>query len=118
MVAQKLLNLDGVRERLGDEIELVKELAQHYVENASAQLSQVEVAVQCGDPKALEQAAHSFKSSVAIFGADAAVTLAQALEDLGHAGLVDGAAPKFLELAALARQLELEITTIILGRKS
>ncbi len=114
MAAQRLLDLDGVRERLDNEDELVAELARHFIERAPGQLAAVEAAVERADAKALEFAAHSFKSTLAIFGAFPAVAIAQALEDLGHAGKVDGAAVKFTDLATLARQLEREIVSTIL----
>lgn len=117
MTALKLLDLEGVNERLDYEYKLVVELAQHFVERSGGQLSQVDTAIRGSDPKALEYAAHLFKSSLAIFGADAAVIVAQALEDLGHMGKIDGAASLVLELAALTDQLKHEIITVILGQK-
>ena len=117
MATPKLLDLDGVRERLDFEDELVAELAQRYVERAPAQLSAVSDAIRKGDPKALEYAAHFFKGALAIFGAEAAVTLVQTLEDLGQAGQMDGAAAKLVELENLTRQLDAEIVTFILGQK-
>lgn len=118
MAPQKLLDLAGVRDRLDGDDELVAELARHFLERGPAQLAAVEAAAGRGDPKALQFAAHTFKSTLAIFGAAPAVALAQSLEDLGQAGRVDGAAAACADLVTSARQLELEVAAEILGRTS
>ena len=62
-----------------------------YLKNSVQQVSELEKAVQSGDPKALQSAAHSFKSSSANVGAHIVAARCKELEELGRADTSEGA---------------------------
>jgi HPt (histidine-containing phosphotransfer) domain-containing protein len=111
----RLLDVEDFRGRVGDDAELMRELSSAFVQRLPASLAALEKALAAADAKALERAAHTFKSSIAIFGAAPAVEAALAMERLGHEGRVDGAAALLAELTGLIHELEAEIRAIVIG---
>jgi HPt (histidine-containing phosphotransfer) domain-containing protein len=67
----------------GDEL-LLRSVIAAFVEDTPALLGAARAAVAEGDGASLEHAAHTLKSSVALFGAAKTTGAAQALEDLGR----------------------------------
>jgi HPt (histidine-containing phosphotransfer) domain-containing protein len=96
--------------RVGDDLELADEIVAAFLERAAGLLAAVGAAVAAADPRQLQHAAHSFKGSLAVFGAATAVDAAQRLEDLGAGGSAAGAAADLAQLqtltATLIRELE------------
>jgi two-component system, sensor histidine kinase and response regulator len=78
------LNSAVALERLGGDEELLREVAQLFLEEYPTLMTQIRAAVSAGDPEALQRAAHSLKGSVSNFGADAAYHAAFALELMGR----------------------------------
>lgn len=78
------LNNAVALERLGGDEELLREVAQLFLEEYPALVDEVRAAVAAGDADALQRAAHSLKGSVSNFGADAAYDAAFALEMTGR----------------------------------
>jgi two-component system sensor histidine kinase/response regulator len=78
------LNSAVALDRLGGDEELLREVAQLFLEEYPALLSQVRAAVAANDAGALQRAAHSLKGSVSNFGADAAYQAAFTLEMIGR----------------------------------
>ena len=68
-------------ERVGGDEELLKEIADLFVEDAPQLLEAIRVAIEAKDGAALHRAAHSLKGSVANFGAEKAVETAFQLEE-------------------------------------
>jgi signal transduction histidine kinase/DNA-binding response OmpR family regulator/HPt (histidine-containing phosphotransfer) domain-containing protein len=102
-----LRNLDG------DE-EFLRELGGMFLEQYPAALEAIAAAVERGDSKELEQAAHALKGSSRIVGAGAVAASALELETLGHAGKAAAAGEALERLrhhlaqlgSALAAELE------------
>ncbi len=90
-------------ERVGGDEELLKEIADLFVEDAPQLLEAIRVAVEAGDGSALHRAAHSLKGSVANFGAEEAVKAAFQLEQMGKNNQLDGAVDVF---SLLKREIE------------
>ena len=80
-LAAALAGLDG------DE-DLIRELAGLFLEEWPRLLGDVRVAVEAGDARALDRAAHAIKGRLANFRARAASDAAQRLEALGKEGRV------------------------------
>lgn len=78
------LNSAVALERLGGDEELLREVAQLFLEEYPVLVSQIRAAVAAGDADGLQRAAHSLKGSVSNFGADAAYHAAFALELIGR----------------------------------
>ena len=72
--------------RLGDDLELVTELIELFLEESPKLLVEVQIAVQRRDAKAIERSAHRLKSSAGNFGMNATVATALRLEVLGRTG--------------------------------
>jgi two-component system, sensor histidine kinase and response regulator len=96
--------------RVGGDIDLIKEIAQLFVEDYPRVLDELHQAVDNGDAQAVERTAHGLKGSVSTFGAHAAMEAALTLENLGRARQLDPVrqALNTLELALAALRPELE----------
>ena len=71
---------------LGDDLELVSELIELFLEKAPKLLSNLQRAVQSRDAKRLERAAHELKVAARNFGRSEAVNAALQLEVMGRKG--------------------------------
>jgi two-component system sensor histidine kinase/response regulator len=96
--------------RVGGDAELLKEIAQLFIDDYPRALDDIREAVNRGDAKSLERSAHGLKGSVANFGALSAVEAARKLESMGRAAQLAEAQQVIhtLELALAALRPELE----------
>ncbi len=95
--------------RVGSDTELLRELAQLFLEESPRLMGELRAAHEQGDAKQVERAAHGLKGSVANFGAKPAVDAAHQIELLGKAGKLEAVAEvlRSLDLALLALHAEL-----------
>lgn len=105
--SEQLVSLDHavVLERLGGDEALLQEVAQLFLEEYPALMSEICAAAQDGDARRVERAAHSLKGSIANFGAEPAVQAALAVETIGRSGDLAGAQEAYAQLAVLMLQL-------------
>ena len=82
----EVFNHGEMRNRLGDDLELVTELIELFLEESPKLLVNVQIAVQRRDAKAIERSAHRLKGSAGNFGMNATVKTAMRLEVLGRSG--------------------------------
>jgi two-component system sensor histidine kinase/response regulator len=96
--------------RVGGDVDLLKEIAQLFVEDYPRVLDELHQAVDTGDAQAVERTAHGLKGSVSTFGASAAMEAARTLENLGRARQLEQVRQVLntLELALAALRPELE----------
>jgi two-component system sensor histidine kinase/response regulator len=96
--------------RVGGDIDLLKEIAQLFVQDYPRVLEELHQAVNGGDAQAVERTAHGLKGSVSTFGARAAMEAARTLENLGRARKIEelNQVLHTLELALAALRPELE----------
>lgn len=78
-------------ERVGGDEDLLREMAQLFLEEYPAQISAIRNAVSQRDAKAIERTAHSLKGSVGNFAASTAYQSALALEIVGRTGKLEEA---------------------------
>ncbi|MDP8990767.1 MAG: Hpt domain-containing protein [Acidobacteriota bacterium] len=71
--------------RVGDDLELLREIAVLFMDECPRALLEIQQAIAGEDAAKLENAAHSLKGSVANFGAPAALAAAFRLEQMGRA---------------------------------
>jgi HPt (histidine-containing phosphotransfer) domain-containing protein len=89
--------------RVGGDPELLKEIADLFLENYREWLDELRQATERGDAPGVERTAHGLKGSVANFGARKAVEASLSLENLGRSRDLNGATES---LAALELALE------------
>ena len=96
------IDLDTARSNAGDD-EVLRELAQLFLEECPAQRARLRAAVRAGDDRALEMTAHALKGALRVFAAAEAVEAAFALE---RCAAESGAGAAAAEIAALETQLD------------
>jgi HPt (histidine-containing phosphotransfer) domain-containing protein len=96
--------------RVGGDVELLKEIADLFLDDYPKLVAELREAVSAGDATRVERTAHGLKGSVSNFGAQAATNAALSLEKLGRARQLEEAAKvlQTLELALAALRPELE----------
>jgi signal transduction histidine kinase/DNA-binding response OmpR family regulator len=100
-----VLDLAAVRKRVEGDNELLRELVELFRQDCPRMLDAIGAAVAASDAQQLERAAHVLKGSVSVFGAAEARERAAALEALGRAGDVRGAADEYAALRAACLRL-------------
>lgn len=99
--------------RVGGDEELLREIAEIFLDQCPEALSDIRKAAEAGDAQALERAAHSLKGSVSNFGAKSAYDAALRLEMMGRNGQM-GATPAALqELESALNQLNPALSKLI-----
>jgi len=100
-------NVDTVLANLGDDWELLTQLAQLYLDDEGKMRDQIAEALKSGDMQALHASAHAVKGAVANFSADGAIRAANLVESYCRSGNAD-ALPQAIERldAALERFAE------------
>jgi signal transduction histidine kinase/DNA-binding response OmpR family regulator/HPt (histidine-containing phosphotransfer) domain-containing protein len=96
----------------GDE-DLLRELAQLFLQDGPRLLAQVRDAARDGDPGRLFRAAHTLKGSVANFGYQKATAAAQVLEQIGRGGDLTSAGALVEELSVLIERMTAELSTLV-----
>jgi CheY-like chemotaxis protein len=96
----------AILDRVGGDIELLREIAGLFLNEAPVLLDGIRRALSAQDAPALERAAHSLKGSVGTFGARAAQAAAGELEARGRAGNLAGAEAIFARLAREVARFE------------
>jgi two-component system, sensor histidine kinase and response regulator len=105
-------DLNAALERVGGDQELLKEIAQLFLDDAPGGLALIREAVEKNDALALQRAAHSLKGSVANFGAEETVEAAYQLEQMGANGKLDGAKDVFVVLEKELRKVSEDLSQI------
>ena len=106
---QPILDQEVAMLRVGGDAELLREIAQLFLEEYPRLMEELRLAHQQGDAKQVERTAHGLKGSVANFGAKRAVDAAFQIEQLGRGGTLDpvGEVLQSLDLLLLALHGEL-----------
>src|SRR5207253_7872959 len=76
--------------RVGGDRELLAEISRLFVEDAPRHLERIRVALDSLDGESLRRAAHGLKGAAANFDADAVVSAARTLEEMGRTVEFDG----------------------------
>jgi HPt (histidine-containing phosphotransfer) domain-containing protein len=103
---------DEVLARVDGDRELLSELTQIFHHQARELMVALEVAVSTGDARQVEQVAHTLRGSVANFGAEDAVDLAQALELRGRSGQLADAADLVAQLRLQTAGIEVALASL------
>jgi PAS domain S-box-containing protein len=95
--------------RLGNDLDLVTELIELFLEESPKLLADVEVAVRSRDAKAIERTAHRLKGSTGNFGMNEAVAAALKLEVYGRTSELESVDVEFQRLCDELGQLQEEL---------
>jgi HPt (histidine-containing phosphotransfer) domain-containing protein len=85
------IDAEALKNRVDGDLDLLRDLAALFAEEAPRLLGQIELAIQRGSAIELEKASHKMKGSVLQFSAAAAASAALELEQKGRSGSVAGA---------------------------
>jgi HPt (histidine-containing phosphotransfer) domain-containing protein len=114
--AQSLVPIEDVGAHLlrttGGNEKLAKSLTKSFLADAPKRLAAIRAALAAKNAAKLDTAAHALKGSVAIFGAQSAVTAAKNLEAMGRSRNLSGADAQFRALEAAMQQLQTELIKI------
>ena len=104
---EQLVRLDHAvaLDRLGGDMELLRECAQLFLEEYPGLLKNIKGAVVARDSAALQRAAHTMKGAVANFGAHGAYEAAYQLELMGRRHDLKEVDPAYETLARIMSQI-------------
>lgn len=108
-VSTQLFDRESALARVGDDPELLAELAKLFLADYPNNIQAMKEALAGGDPMLLERAAHSLKGAVANFGAMEVVQEAYALERMGRQGDLSHANDSLQKLCEAMEQLDHEL---------
>ena len=103
--AEAAFDLAGALERMGGDEDLLREMAGYALEDTAQLLEEVRQAVEDRDAEALATCAHSLKSTVGNFGAQAAFEAALKVEMMGRSGDLSGVEAAYTELEGVVQGL-------------
>ncbi|MCP5110152.1 MAG: Hpt domain-containing protein [bacterium] len=106
------LDLAVALSRVGGDEELLKEIAEIFLDQCPEALSEIQTAAEADDAGALERAAHSLKGSIGNFGADRAYNAALRLEMMGRNRDLGGKTQAVQDLEAALKQLNPELSSL------
>lgn len=101
-----VLNVADALERIGDDAELLKELAEIFLEECPNLRGEIQAAMSASDAAALDRAAHTLKGSAANIGGEGVRAAALRLEEIGRSGDLAGAPEALAALDAEIPKLE------------
>ncbi len=106
------LDREAALARVGGDDELLKEIANLFLENYEAWLTELRQAAASKDADGVQRTAHGLKGSVANFGARDAVEAALKLESLGRSGNLTGVAESLQALEAALETLRVDLESL------
>ncbi len=114
-LAQQLTMLDTSQalERMGGDMDLLREVAALFLDDAPNMMQAVTDAVARANAKDIERAAHSMKGCVANFGAKPAFDAALALEMAGRQNNLAEAGPLLARLEEAIGRLKPELSALV-----
>lgn len=102
-------------DRVGGDEDLLREVAQLFLQEYPSLLVQIEEAVARDDAGRVMEAAHTMKGSLATLGAEAGTQIALQLETMGRHRTLDGSRKTCRALAEQLSELECELQKVALG---
>ena len=111
--SETTLDWHAALESVGDDRELLREVAAAIMAEVPECLEQMEQAIRESDAALLRRAAHTIKGSFSLFGPTQAGELVERLEAIGTSGCCDGAAALFPQLQRDTQMVLREVRAII-----
>jgi HPt (histidine-containing phosphotransfer) domain-containing protein len=101
-IRPRVCDLPSALARLGSNVKLARDMLALFREEAPVYQSQLNIALASGDSAGVHRASHSLRGMLCMFGAEAAMQVAQRLEQMGSDG-------DLTEAPAQAKMLDSEI---------
>ena len=105
-----------MRERLGEDEELVSDVIRLFLEDYGVRLDAIASAIEARDSERLRAAAHTLKGGASNLSAPGVVEAARVLEAMGGSGDLTLAAERFDELVSETEHLASALREIQAGR--
>jgi HPt (histidine-containing phosphotransfer) domain-containing protein len=112
-MATQLFDKESALARVGDDEELLAELASLFLADYPNNLRAMQEALAGGNPELMERAAHSLKGAAANFGAEIVVREAFELERMARQGDLSHANSNLQRLCAVMQQLDTELRPLV-----
>lgn len=103
----------GARAALGDDDELLAEMAELYLSDLPGLLDQVEAAIESRDGDAIRRSAHQLKGASSNFHARSTVEAAYRVERMGRDGDLEGVESAFAALRSEIDRLRPELEKLV-----
>jgi two-component system sensor histidine kinase/response regulator len=100
-------------DRFNGEEQLLEEVVELFVSDAPNRLADVRTSLEQGDPKRLQNAAHSLKGSAGYVGAERVAAQAMKLEELGRRGDLSAALEAFGQLEREIEELKRAVADVM-----
>jgi two-component system, sensor histidine kinase and response regulator len=110
--AAMVIDEPALMERLEGDRQLLKELADLYLEDEPGLLAQIERSLQAGDAELLRRTSHTLKGSVSNFCAPLAQSAAYALECAGRNGTLEPAPELLEQLRAVLERVRADLESL------
>lgn len=111
-MSQQFMNADSALENAGNDQDLVRDLAEVFVSSSVELLDDLQSAFNNQDHECLARTAHTLKSPLGFFGAEATLELARNVETQADAGTQDGLAELVDRLLHDVQQVRQEVGTL------
>jgi HPt (histidine-containing phosphotransfer) domain-containing protein len=103
--SNEVMNVPDALQRLGDDMELLRDIVQIYLEDAPVMIERIHTAIDHSDNNALQRAAHSLKGLAATLSASEVVGAASRLEHIAASRNLSEAAKTAAEVEDRVREL-------------
>ena len=110
------LDFEDMRERLGDDEELVSDVIRMFLEDYGFRVDAIASAIEARDPERLRAAAHMLKGGASNLSARGVVDAARVLEAIGVSGDLTLASDRFAILVSETEHLASALREIQAGR--
>jgi HPt (histidine-containing phosphotransfer) domain-containing protein len=109
----QVFDLEEALENAGGDMDLLKEIAEIFLEDYQGQFKQIKEGILSGKAEDVEHAAHSLKGSVAAFGAKRSYELAYQLEVMGREKKLAGANEVLEEFGKELDKLQMALRLVL-----
>lgn len=111
----EMLDMAVALDRVGGDEELLREVAQLFLEDYPQSVEAIEKGLSAGDARAVERAAHTLKGAVANFGVAEVVEVAFAVEQSGRRGDLSTVSGSLAQLKERLRVLHQDLERVAAG---
>ncbi len=116
--AEAVFREDEAMSILGGDAELLREIADLFLEGCPAMLAELNDAIARGDDRGAKRAAHTIRGVVANFGADLAVESVEAIEAMDVRADPGATVAAFKVLKSRLETLQAELSSLVLSGKT
>jgi len=113
MKINELIDIQDLRSRLENDLDLLKELSQVFFTDYNKLLQRIDNAIKTKDTVQLIKSAHTIKGAVANFSAKIAYEASLRLENIGKSGNIENADQAFSDLKEIIEETRTALQLMI-----